>query len=582
VDQFLLHAAVAEAAARLVEHEVARVSHLGRQRYLIRFATSSRDNLLVSVRPDLPRLHLLKPRQRLREEPPDRFASYLDQEIGGAVLASLEKRPWDRVVELLFRLPRRDDGAVARRLVVELVGRSANLLLLEPGGGILGYCRDLRSEFRAPVVGTRYQPPPGREAFDDLPLGPEALPLVRERFGDPVAFLSRVSPLLAADLGLIGADKTEMERRLGEILEAVRSGEWDPVVYSPRPLGELTETDPLGRDELVVSPLPLLSPSRAGGHTAVVTSFRSPSEAAEAVFGLLERQRDFKDLKDHHGSLVRKEIGRLETLIRKLETELRAARACEEFRHYGEALLASLGSARVEGGTARVPDPYDPVGPALTIPIDPARSLQENAQLHFGRYKKAKRGLATIERRLEASRARLEEWRSLVGPAGSVGGPEDLERLREAMARLGLVHAPRPAKSAVPKVKEAPTRVRRHTTPDGFTILVGKSGEENDTLTFRVASPWDFWLHAADRPGAHVVVRNPQRLKSLPESVLRAAAEIAAFYSGGRKEGRVEVHYTQRKHVHKRKGMPSGQVILRRFRTTQVTPRLPVPSFEDI
>jgi len=79
-----------------------------------------------------------------------------------------------------------------------------------------------------------------------------------------------------------------------------------------------------------------------------------------------------------------------------------------------------------------------------------------------------------------------------------------------------------------------------------------------------------------------VVVRNPQRLKSLPEATLRTAAEIAAFYSGARQEGKAEVHYTQRKHVHKRKGMPSGQVLLRRFRSVQVAPRLPGSSAEEI
>ena len=78
------------------------------------------------------------------------------------------------------------------------------------------------------------------------------------------------------------------------------------------------------------------------------------------------------------------------------------------------------------------------------------------------------------------------------------------------------------------------------------------------------------------------MVRNPQRLGALPEATLRAAAEIAAYYSGARADSKVEVHYTQRKHVHKRKGMPKGQVLVRRFRTVQVAPRLPIPAAEDV
>src|SRR5436309_864482 len=133
MDQFLLHAVVGEAAVRLVEHEVLRVSCLGRFHYLLRFATTGKDNLLLSVRPDLPRLHLM-PGSRIPEQPPDRFAACLDKELTGAVLRALEKRPWDRVVELRFRLPRRDEGGDERVLVFELLGRSSNVVLLDGGG----------------------------------------------------------------------------------------------------------------------------------------------------------------------------------------------------------------------------------------------------------------------------------------------------------------------------------------------------------------------------------------------------------------------------------------------------------------
>jgi predicted ribosome quality control (RQC) complex YloA/Tae2 family protein len=584
MDQFLLHAVAAEASRRLLEHEVLRVTFLGRSRHLLRFANASRDNLLLSARPDLPRFHLLEAR-RVEEGVPDRFSAILDQELAGAVLTGLEKRPWDRVIELRFRLPRREDGAVERRLVLELLGRSANLLLLDSQGMILGFSHPLRSEFRAPATGVRYQPPPGREAFASIPVRPEAATVIRERFGGAREFLGAVSPLLARDLEAAGADEAMADRRLTDLLQAAHSDAWSPVVYSVRPLEDMTEGEFPGRNDLLVSPLPLLAPPRRGGDGGPLgaTPFDSPSRAAEAALGLLERLRDFKFLRDHHEALVRKEIERLTTLRGKLSADLENARESDRYRRFGEALLAGLSGTRVQGETALVPDPYDPTGESLVVPIDPRRSLQENAGALFERYKKGKRGAVTIEKRLQAVDARLAEWRALSGPAAAVRTPDDLDRLRDAMSLLGLVHAPRPRRSAPPRpAGEAPARVRRYASPDGLTILVGKSGEENDTLTFRIASPADFWLHAAGRPGAHVVVRNPQRLKSLPERSLRAASEIAAYHSAARQEAKVEVHYTQRKHVHKRKGMPSGQVLLRRFRSIQVTPRLPTSTLEDV
>ncbi len=588
MDQFLLHAVASEARRRLLEQEVLRVSFLGRSRYVLRFATASKDNLLLSVRPDLPRFHLLGTR-RVAEEPPDRFAAYLDQELAGAVLTALEKRPWDRVVELRFRLPHRPDGAMERRLVLELLGRAANLIVLDPEGVVLACCRDRRSGSRTGLAGALYRPPPGREAFASIPVGPEAISLIEEHFGAR-EFLERVSPLLARDLSAAGADAATARCRLAALLEAMPTDAWSPVVYSPGPLRTMSDGDVPAWDDLLVSPLPLLAPPRSRvprggevGATLASTPFDSPSEAAEAGFGLLERLRDFKDLRDHHQALVRREIERLSMLRDKLDEELARARGSDSYRRLGEALLAGLSAAQVQGKTARVPDPYDPDAAPLVVPIDPALPLPESARLLFARYKKGKRGVATIEKRLQAVRARLLEWRGLCGPAAAVRTPADLDRLRGEMARLGLVHAQHLPKSGPPRrSNEEPARVRRYTSPDGLTILVGKSGEENDTLTFRVASPWDFWLHAAGRPGAHVVVRNPGRLKTLPDRSLRAAAEIAAYHSGARHETKVEVHYTQRKHVRKKKGMPGGQVLLRRFRSIQVTPRLPTSSLEDV
>lgn len=579
MDQFLLQGAVSEAAVRLIEQEVLRVSCLGLHRYLLRFATSRKDNLLLSVRPDLPRFHLVSAR-RAAEAPADRFGAWLDRELTGAVLQSLEKPPWDRVVRMRFRLPRKDDGARELRLVVELLGRSANLIALDPEGLVLAHGRDMTSRHRAPEPGQRYVPPTGREEFDAVPLGPEAIAIAGERFGGALSFLTRISPLLARDLTAAAANEETAVRRLGEILAAARDDSWSPLVYSSRPLQELAEGDDPGDAGLIVAPLPLLSPGQ--GARLVATSFPGCSEAAEAGFGLLERLRDFKDLRDHHEAIVRKEIDKLTSLLGKLETELAGARGSDRFRRMGEALLAGLSKARVENDRAVVPDPYTSDGEPLSVPIDPALPLQENARLLFDRYKKGKRGAVTIEKRLKAAGARLDEWRELAGPAAAVRTVDDLDRLREGMAGLGLVHASRPSRGDRPRAGETPARVRRYTSPDGLLVLVGKSGEENDRLTFKVASPWDFWLHAADRRGAHVVVRNPKRLKALPEKSLRLAAEIAAYHSGARLEGKVEVHYTQRKHVHKRKGMPSGQVLLRRFRSVQVAPRLPGSTAEEI
>jgi len=139
-----------------------------------------------------------------------------------------------------------------------------------------------------------------------------------------------------------------------------------------------------------------------------------------------------------------------------------------------------------------------------------------------------------------------------------------------------ILPAPQRASSRPARLApEGDAGVRKFKTQDGFVILVGRTASDNDRLTFQMASPHDFWLHAADRSGAHVVVRNPGKLTELPRPVLLAAAQIAAHFSRARGKGKVEVHYTQRRYVRKGRGFPTGMVTLRNHRTLSVEPAVP-------
>lgn len=113
---------------------------------------------------------------------------------------------------------------------------------------------------------------------------------------------------------------------------------------------------------------------------------------------------------------------------------------------------------------------------------------------------------------------------------------------------------------------------RRFVSPDGFTVLVGRSAADNDTLTFRIGRPRDFWLHAAAGSGSHVVVRNPDNVARLPKDTLRFAAGLAAFHSKGKRGGRVAVHVTTCDQVRKPHGLPAGKVTIGRYESVEAQP----------
>jgi len=121
---------------------------------------------------------------------------------------------------------------------------------------------------------------------------------------------------------------------------------------------------------------------------------------------------------------------------------------------------------------------------------------------------------------------------------------------------------------------------RRFVSPDGLTVLVGRSAADNDLLTFGLGESRDAWLHVAAESGSHVIVRNPDGLERLPRDTLRFAASLAARYSKAKHGGRVTVHVATCAYVSKPRGFPPGKVELRRFTPVFVSPSPSPPEGE--
>ena len=111
------------------------------------------------------------------------------------------------------------------------------------------------------------------------------------------------------------------------------------------------------------------------------------------------------------------------------------------------------------------------------------------------------------------------------------------------------------------------------TSPDGMRVLVGRPANDNDVLSLKLAAPRDFWFHVAGESGSHVVVRNPDKLDTLPRETKRFAASLAAGYSKARRGGKTAVHMAFAGEVGKSRGMAPGKVTLRRFTTVHAHPR---------
>ncbi len=93
----------------------------------------------------------------------------------------------------------------------------------------------------------------------------------------------------------------------------------------------------------------------------------------------------------------------------------------------------------------------------------------------------------------------------------------------------------------------------------GYHYYVGKNNSQNEQLTLKFATGNDWWFHAKEAPGSHVIVKVQEG--ELPDACFERAAALAAYYSSAREGSKVEVDYLQRKNIKKPNGSPLGFVI---------------------
>jgi predicted ribosome quality control (RQC) complex YloA/Tae2 family protein len=300
-------------------------------------------------------------------------------------------------------------------------------------------------------------------------------------------------------------------------------------------------------------------------------NFETLSEALDEFYIEREAEKLFQARAKSAENKLKQEIAKREKLVKKLEEDLQNHGDAERWKRSGDLLLANLADAVREGEKVLVVDYFDENTPAIEIEVDENDSLTEAAEKFFRRYTKARNAKTEISSRMETLQAELENLYAQKERLALAIEERD-ESIIEEFA--GKEKEKIPAKRREKQAEDF-TGARRFTSSDGYEILVGKGSKDNDFLTFRVAKSLDLWMHAADYPGSHVVVKNPNR-QEIPPRTLLEAAQIAAFYSQARTQPKVAVHYTPKKHVNKPKGASPGLVSLSSFKTILVEPKIEV------
>lgn len=547
-------------------------------------ALSKGASLCISADMSHPRLHLASSAPEAQAEAGGKealFSNRLKSLVVGSRFSGVAKPRYERAVRLGLASSDRA-GAARFELAVEVIERAANVFILDGAGSVIDMLRPDCDRGRALAPGMPYRPPSAAPKLDPFSLEEEQFEALLERPENRGVPLRQIILLNIAGFGPTTA--REVEARSGgsrqsawSYLRALADEAYNqpprPAVYSERRLDQLIVRALEPRRNFALSTIALVQ-----FDGLIRTDYPSANSAAESYYRLLAQRLRLAHLERRLSRQIERSISRCSRLLEKLERELDECRRADERQRYGELLLANLWRLERELRSAKpvlhsveVEDYYRHPPAPIKIPLDPSLSLRENAERYFRLARKARRGAALLERKMPEVRRELESLSQQLEQVKRA----DLSELEQMAAALP---AERPATSARIEIRSAGRserlNLRRFLSSDGYEILVGRTDRENDRLTFKVAGPNDLWLHAADYPGAHVVVRNPDK-GPIPERTLREAAQIAAYYSQARSDSKVDVRYTQRKYVQKIKGGSPGLVRAANVKTITVAPRRP-------
>ena len=297
------------------------------------------------------------------------------------------------------------------------------------------------------------------------------------------------------------------------------------------------------------------------------TERRSISELLDSRYGAMERQELQRRRAQELVKSVRRTRDRQQRKLAAQAEELRRTERLEDTRRQAELLQANLYRVRRGDRVLECENYYEEDLPLVTIPLDPTRTPQENLNARFREYRKLKGAKEHLTQLITDGEKQLEYLNSVLDELSRAASTRELDEIRAELETTGWLkaqHSRNPKKRSAAKTM-APMHFE---SPDGMEILVGRNNLQNDELTTRQARRTDYWFHVQQLHGSHVILCC-EGLEPSPESI-RAAAELAAYYSQARDSGRTAVDYTMVLNVKKPSGSLPGKVIYRNYRTVIV------------
>ncbi|NLK62619.1 MAG: fibronectin-binding domain-containing protein [Fusobacteria bacterium] len=498
-------------------------------------------NLYLSINPNLPIIYIAED----KEEAPDipmTFSLALRKYILNSILKSVKQYDYDRILVLNFE--KLDELGVISNysLIFEIMGKHTNLFLCDSDNKIIDIFKRHsldENSIRVLFTGATYERP---NLTNKISPNNVTIDYFKENIHNEKDIISNIE-----GFGLVSAKEVyESYDSYNKFIENIKS----PTIYYEENKIKIGSF-------IYLNQFNHLENKKFGSINSLINYYIKStinSNQFNSLYNIL-----MKIAIDNKNKLIK--------IIKLIDKDIERSQNYNEYKVIGDILAANLYSIKTYSTSVTLYNFY--TDSDINIPLDNRISLKDNLNNYYKKYNKLKRAIDFNEKRKQEILLDIEYFESIIIFIEQSTNILELKSIEEELSDGKFIK-----KGNQKKKKKQNDSYKKYISSDGYDIYVGRNNKENDYLTFKFSDKNDIWLHVKDMPGSHVVIKNNNISQDIPITTITEAANVAAYYSKGRENNKVEVDYTFIKYVKKPNGAKPGFTIFTNSKTLNVPPKL--------
>lgn len=558
LDGIVIASLVKELSEKLTDGRISKIAQPEKDALLLTIKNNRTNyRLMISAGASLPLTYLTDTNKPSPITAPN-FCMLLRKHIANGKILSITQPGLERILRFEIEHLNELGDLCKKTLVIELMGKHSNIIFLSPEGMILDSIKHISawtSSVREVLPGREYFIPETTQKGNPLHTTEEEFRTLIGSKPEPLAkaiYMSYtgISPVTAEEIcfrsGLESAQSARsfspdellhLYRQFSFLMEDVKEGNFSPCI--------IYEEEDVPR-EFSAFPLTMYGDMKSVSYDSVSSLLEEYYASKEAVTRIRQKSSDLR-------RIVTTALDRNRKKYQLQLKQLKDTEKREQYRIYGELIHTYGYQLSGEEKVLECENYY--TQETVKIPLDPTKNAQENASRYFEKYNKMKRTYEALSVLITATETEILHLESVLTSLDIAVKDTDLTQIKEELTECGYIR--RKSGSKREKILSKPFH---YLSSDGYHIYVGKNNYQNEELTFKVANGNDWWFHAKNCPGSHVIVKREDN-SELPDRVFEEAGALAAWYSKNRNAPKVEIDYIQRKHVKKTPGGAPGFVI---------------------